>query len=87
MENCCCEVEPLEVKSETLNDILRGIGKLLNEAHLILEEVEGTLLGQREDARGETPPPYSMLDYSRQLLDLALQVDIQAKHIKDAVGH
>ncbi len=98
MYDCCCEVEPKkgrfeEAESaaaenrEPLKAVLQGIGKLLNEIHSILGDVESDLIGPRSDVEGEAPAPYSILDYSRQLLQLALQVDFQAKHIKDAVGN
>lgn len=96
MYDCCCEVEstknrfeevaPEEPSKEPLKVILQGLGKLLNETHAILGDVESDLIGPRSDTEGETPRPYSMIDYSRQLMELALQVNFQAKHIKDAVG-
>lgn len=94
--DCCRAVEPVtnsfekvaseELEKEPLKVILQGLGKLLSETHAILSDVENDLIGPMPDAAAEMPPPYSMIDYSRQLTELALQVNFQAKHIKDAVG-
>lgn len=70
---------------EPLKAVLQGIGKLLNEAHSILADVEVDLIGPKANVEKETPPPYSLIDYSRQLMELALQVDFQATHIRDAI--
>lgn len=92
MFDSCCEVESTVNRfdeqaenKEPLKAVLQGIGKLLNEARSILADVEVDLIGPKANVEKETPPPYSMIDYSRQLMEIALQVDFQAKHIKDAI--